>query len=632
MSNILILIPFFPLLSSLFLLFLGQKLKRVQTGIIGTASVFCSFVLCLFLFSSFLSGADNFGEQNFEYYFYPWLEIGDFQVAVSFLLDSLSFVMVLIITGVGFLIHLYSIGYMKNENSNARFFSFLNLFVFFMLILVMADNLVFLFLGWEGVGLCSYLLIGFYLEKDAAAKAAKKAFVVNRIGDFCFVITLMLAFALFSSFEISAIKSSLANSQPDQIWINWLTLLLFLSATAKSAQIPLHIWLPDAMEAPTPVSALIHAATMVTAGIYLLAKFHFLFILSPLVLSIILIVGTTTALLGSLIATVQNDVKKILAYSTISQLGYMFMALGVGAFSSAIFHLTTHAFFKALLFLSAGALIYVLHHEQDLRKMGALKKKIPQIWLPFSIGAWCLAGLPLASGFFSKDEILWQVYQGSFYAQWFLGVGILTVFFSSIYTYRMMNLIFYSDEKLLHTPKKLPLTMHSVLLVLAGSSILIGFLGLPHFLGLKNLFSSYFHSFFIASFVTPPVSQQAELLIVTISVVLALLGMLWMRAKYYRVTKKEKFNFLANFFYKIAENKFYIERLYNFILIKPLQILSQNIFLQLVEKKIFPQCSKIFSNSAYFLAGALSLWQNGKFFRYTVTILLGVVILIYLIL
>ena len=265
MSYTILLIPFFPLLGSLFLLFLGQKLKRIHTSIIGTGSIFCSFVLCLFLFSSFLTGGNNLADKNFEYYFYPWLEIENFQVSVSFLLDSLSFVMVLIITGVGFLIHLYSVGYMKEEKSFSRFFSFLNLFVFFMLILVMADNLVLLFLGWEGVGLCSYLLIGFYLEKEAAAKAAKKAFVVNRIGDFCFIVALMFAFYLFGTFEISAIKNSLA-SQPSQVWIDWLTLLLFLSATAKSAQIPLHIWLPDAMEGPTPVSALIHAATTIVAA------------------------------------------------------------------------------------------------------------------------------------------------------------------------------------------------------------------------------------------------------------------------------------------------------------------------------------------------------------------------------
>ena len=400
------------------------------------------------------------------------------------------------------------------------------------------------------------------------------------------------------------------------------------------------------MEGPTPVSALIHAATMVTAGVYLLAKFHFLFILSPLVLSIILVVGTATALLGSLIAIVQNDVKKILAYSTISQLGYMFMALGVGAFSSAIFHLTTHAFFKALLFLSAGALIYVLHHEQNIQKMGALKKKIPQIWLPFSIGAWCLAGLPLASGFFSKDEILWQVYQGSFYAQWFLAVGILTAFFSSIYTYRMMNLIFYSNEKTVHTPQKLPLTMRSVLLVLAGGSILIGFFGLPHFLGLTNLFSRYFHSFFGADSNSPIASLQTELLIIIVSVFLSLLGMFWMKAKYYRPkkenaqeenTSKETWGFLyqlflTKFFYKFAENKFYIEQLYNFVVIKPLQSLSQIIFLQFVEKRFFPYCSRVFSNSTYLLGSVLSLWQNGKFFRYAITVLLGVVILTYLIL
>ena len=291
-------------------------------------------------------------------------------------------------------------------------------------------------------------MIGFYLEKEAAAKAAKKAFVVNRIGDFCFIVALMFVFYLFGTFEISAIKNSLA-SQPSQVWIDWLTLLLFLSATAKSAQIPLHIWLPDAMEGPTPVSALIHAATMVTAGVYLLAKFHFLFILSPLVLSVILVVGTATALLGSLIAIVQNDVKKILAYSTISQLGYMFMALGVGAFSSAIFHLTTHAFFKALLFLSAGALIYVLHHEQNIQKMGGYKKKnTSNMAAFFDIGAWCLAGCLWLLVLFSKDEILWQRFIKSkvLSPQWFLGSrDSLTAFFIFYlhFIVKLMNLIFY---------------------------------------------------------------------------------------------------------------------------------------------------------------------------------------------
>ena len=420
-EQILTLILLFPFCGFLFLS-LGKKIPQKQLGIIASFSIFCSFIISIYLFYYFL-----LSEKELQYNLYTWITIANFKVSFGLFLDKLNFILVLLITGIGFLIHFYSIGYMKSEKSAYRYFSFLNLFVFFMLLLVMADNLLLLFLGWEGVGLCSALLIGFYLEKKAASQAAQKAFVVNRIGDCCFVIALMLIFLYFGAFDFTTIQTSLSSNSSQPIptsAINWIGLLLLLSATGKSAQVPLHIWLPDAMEGPTPVSALIHAATMVTAGVYLLTRMHFLIALSPLVLNIALILGAITALLGACIATVQMDLKKLLAYSTISQLGYMFMALGVGAFSSAIFHLTTHAFFKALLFLSAGALIYVLNHEQNLGKMGGLRKSLPKLWIVFSVGAWSLAGLPLAAGFFSKDEILWNIYQGSFFPQWFLIIGI----------------------------------------------------------------------------------------------------------------------------------------------------------------------------------------------------------------
>ena len=623
-----------PLVGFFLLFLLGKNLSFIQQGYLACCSVFFSFLAFCYLFFNF-----SLTKTPINYNLFTWLELRGLSVSFGFLLDNLSFVMVLIITGIGLLIHFYSIGYMKNEESSYRYFSFLNLFIFFMLLLVIANNLVLLFLGWEGVGLCSYLLIGFYLEKKTASKAAKKAFIVNRIGDFCFVIALMLIFFMFGSFDFWTIQTEFNKTTFEQELILLTTLMLFLSATGKSAQIPLHIWLPDAMEGPTPVSALIHAATMVTAGIYLIARLHFLFIAAETTLFIMLILGSLTALLGAAVAIVQTDLKKILAYSTISQLGYMFMALGVGAFSTAIFHLLTHAFFKALLFLSAGALIYALYHEQDIRNMGKLKSKMPLIWSAFAVGSWCLTGLPLAAGFFSKDEILFSVFLGSMRFPLFFVIGIFTSLLSAIYTYRMMNLVFYSNERKTHKIKKIPKTMQAVLQILILGSVSVGFLGVPHFLEkihLQNIFAHYFHSFFTekvlpttdVAFLSANLSPlMKEVFVLGLSVFVSGLGMLWMYYKYchknWKVAKR------TNYIHYILQKKFFIEELYYGIIILPLKTISQNIFLRWGEQKFMRWNLQIFSQSALFVGSLLSSWHNGKLFRYTLTMLFGIVAIVY---
>ena len=625
-----------PFLGFLFLSFCRKRFTPKLLGYFSCISIFYSFSVFCYLFI-------QFSQQNIPviYQAFSWLDIKNLTINVGFLLDNLSFVMVLTITGIGLLIHFYSIGYMEKEESAYRYFSFLNLFIFFMLVLVSADNLVLVFLGWEGVGLCSYLLIGFYLEKKSASQAAKKAFIVNRIGDFSFIIALMLVYFLFGTFNFLEIQKEFQAQKYNEVLIFFTTLAIFFTAAGKSAQLPLHVWLPDAMEGPTPVSALIHAATMVTAGIYLIAKLHFLFLFSPTTLLVILAFGTLTALLGASIAIVQTDIKKILAYSTISQLGYMFMALGVGAFTAAIFHLLTHAFFKALLFLSAGALIYALSHEQDIRKMGKLKEKMPLIWLAFSVGSWCLAGLPLASGFFSKEEILFSVFQrginiGSSFILFFFIVGMLTAFLSAIYSYRMMNLVFYSNERKVYSVQKINFFMRVVLQILILGSLLVGLLGLSHFLekiNLKNIIVIYFGEFFYTTsvketqiFLSNWSFLMKEFFVLGLSLLTAFLGFFWMFFKYRNKVYNSKKP--TNFAYCLVENHFYIEHFYQFFIVLPLQKLSQG-FYRVGEQKVMSWLIQVFSSSAVFFGALFSRWHNGKIIRHSLTMLLGLLVIIY---
>ena len=504
--------------------FFGRVLPKSISGTLACVAIGGSFVISLMAVLALV----NSGQPTIEQNLFMWLPSGDLQVPFALRLDSLSSVMILVITGIGSLIHIYSIGYMHEEKPSeyARYFSYLNLFAAFMLVLVLGANFPVMFVGWEGVGLCSYLLIGFWFTKSSAADAGKKAFVVNRIGDFGFILGMLLIFVTFHTLDFREVAAAVSTLSPETAGmgvITLATLLLFVGATGKSAQIPLFVWLPDAMEGPTPVSALIHAATMVTAGVYMIGRNAELFSHAPMTLAIVAGIGIATALLAGTIGLVQNDIKRVLAYSTVSQLGYMFLAMGVGAYAAGIFHLYTHAFFKALLFLGSGAVIHALAGEQDLRNMGGLKKHLPITYWTFLIGALAIAGVPLLSGFFSKDEILFRTFIGEqtpgHRVMWALGV--LTSLLTATYMFRLVFLAFHGERRVApsgahhaaesdvapaahgHAPAHghatahghaahghglhdAPPTMAVPLIVLALGSILAGYVGVPHALGGSN--------------------------------------------------------------------------------------------------------------------------------------------------
>ncbi|MEE8201479.1 MAG: NADH-quinone oxidoreductase subunit L, partial [Candidatus Acidoferrales bacterium] len=448
------LVPFFPAASALLMLLVGRRLSRPVISWLCCGTVFLSFLVSVGVFLELLRlpATDRLREVSL----FTWIpslpllsEAGtqSFQVEWAYLVDPLSAVMILVVSGVGFLIHVYSIGYMAHEGGYYRYFGYLNLFMFMMLTLVLANNLLLMFIGWEGVGLCSYLLIGFWFLKKSAADAGKKAFVVNRIGDAGFLLGIFLTATTFGTLSFVGVNSILAGGQfaAGSSVITAITILLFIGATGKSAQLPLYVWLPDAMEGPTPVSALIHAATMVTAGVYMLARTNALYRLAPFTLEVVAIVGAVTAIYAASMAMVQNDIKRVLAYSTISQLGYMFLACGVGAFAAGIFHLTTHAYFKALLFLGSGAVIHALAGEQDIRKMGGLWAKLPITGKTFLVAALAIAGIPPLAGFFSKDEILWRAFANGNWLVW--GLGTVTALMTAFYMLRLVILTFFGQSR-----------------------------------------------------------------------------------------------------------------------------------------------------------------------------------------
>jgi NADH-quinone oxidoreductase subunit L len=408
------LIPLFPLLGVVLNSFFMRGRSEKAVGSLGAAMIGLSFVFACGALIEML-GMEPAG-RHLDLNLFTWIAAGNFKASVAFLIDPLSLVMMLVVTGVSFLIHIYSIGYMHGDAGFRRFFIYLNLFVFFMLLLVMGNNYLLMFVGWEGVGLCSYLLIGFWYTDEVKATAGKKAFIVNRIGDFGFLLAIFLIYWTYHSVQFSDVMQNPASADPSRILM--ICLLLFMGAVGKSAQFPLYVWLPDAMAGPTPVSALIHAATMVTAGVYMVVRSNFLFTLAPTALAVVAIVGAGTALYAATIGLVQNDIKKVLAYSTVSQLGYMFLACGIGAYSAAIFHLMTHAFFKGLMFLGSGSVIHGMGGEQDMRQMGGLKEKMPVTYRTFLIGTLAIAGIPGLAGFFSKDEILWKTFSGQHYVLW----------------------------------------------------------------------------------------------------------------------------------------------------------------------------------------------------------------------
>ncbi len=495
------LIPLFPLASAAIMLLLGRTLPKPAVSVLCVGSVFVSFV---FSVGAVWQLANLTGEMTHQVVLYQWVPAGPFQMTggamgnfvadLGFLLDPLSAVMILVVTGVGFLIHVYSIGYMGHEGGYYRFFGYLNLFMFSMLILVLANNMLLMFVGWEGVGLCSYLLIGFYFLKKSAADAGKKAFIVNRVGDTGFMLGIFLTAATLGTIKFSEFGAAIAAGKFEigAPVMTAIALLLFVGATGKSAQIPLYVWLPDAMEGPTPVSALIHAATMVTAGVYMVTRTNAIFQLSPVAMATVAVIGAVTAIFAASMGLVQNDIKRVLAYSTISQLGYMFLACGVGAFVGGIFHLMTHAFFKALLFLGSGSVIHAMSGEQDMRKMGALWEKIPTTAKTMLVGTLAIAGIPPLAGFFSKDEILGKTFEHS-RALWL--VGFITAGMTAFYMFRLVNMTFFGksrvDHEVEHHIHESPRSMTGVLVILAVLSVIGGWIGIPAALGGSNHFGEF---------------------------------------------------------------------------------------------------------------------------------------------
>ncbi|MBI4476456.1 MAG: NADH-quinone oxidoreductase subunit L, partial [Acidobacteria bacterium] len=439
------LIPGLPFVAFLINALIGSRLSKTISGWLACLAMLGSFGVSVATVWRLIAMPED--SRVIRETLYTWIASGEFQVPFALLLDPLAAVMILIVTGIGFLIHVYSTAYMHEETDAeyARYFSYLNLFAFFMLVLVLGANLLVMFVGWEGVGLCSYLLIGFWFQKKSAADAGKKAFIVNRIGDFGFILGMLLTWVTFQTMNFEALARAIAPLPPEATFgtLSLIAVLLFVGATGKSAQIPLFVWLPDAMEGPTPVSALIHAATMVTAGVYMIGRNAVLFAHAPQVLTIVAVIGAATALLAATIGLVQNDIKRVLAYSTVSQLGYMFMAMGAGAFAAGIFHLYTHAFFKALLFLGSGAVIHALAGEQDLRRMGGLRRHLPLTYWTFVIGTLAIAGVPGLAGFFSKDEVLFRTYVAGYPVLW--GVGIVTSFLTATYMFRLVFLAFHGE-------------------------------------------------------------------------------------------------------------------------------------------------------------------------------------------
>ncbi len=571
-----VLIPLFPLIGVLLNGLLGIRFfsKRV-VHTIAVGAVGLSFLASVGSLVGLLRSAEPVIVKTF----YSWIPgsvvrlLGGRAASVSFDLafryDSLAAVMTLVVTGVGLLIHIYSIGYMSHDKSCARYFAYLNLFTFAMLILVLGANLAVMFIGWEGVGLCSYLLIGFWFTKDSAANAGKKAFITNRVGDFGFLLGAALLISVLGTLDTAGITAAVESGSMSKGLATAAALLLFLGATGKSAQIPLYTWLPDAMEGPTPVSALIHAATMVTAGVYMVARLHALFSFSGTALTVVAVVGALTAVYAASMGFVQTDIKRVLAYSTISQIGYMFIGLGVGAFSAGVFHLMTHAFFKSLLFLSAGSVIHALSGEQDMRKMGGLRKSIPKTHAVFMIGALAIAGVPGLSGFFSKDEILAAAFASGSYGVWAL--GLLGAGMTAFYMFRLIFLTFYGSERVdpeaKHHLHESPNVMIIPLAVLAGLSIVGGYIGLPHVLGGGRWFAT-----FLASSTGEHEAHLAagtEILLMLVSTAVALAGIFGAYVVYLKNEGRPAERFAARFkaLYRVVAHKYFVDEFYNGVIV-----------------------------------------------------------------
>jgi NADH-quinone oxidoreductase subunit L len=567
-TNIALLLVLAPFAGFLINIFFGKNLGKTVSGIIGTGSVVISFATAIYFFGALAAEPKGFTISLFD-----WIQISNFKVDFGFLLDQLSVLWLLFVTGIGSLIHLYSISYMHDDENMHKFFAYLNLFVFFMITLVVGSNLLVLFIGWEGVGLCSYLLIGFWHKNQDYNDAAKKAFIMNRIGDLGLLIGIFILGHLFSTLDYATLKTAIAGATNlDLYWLSAAALCLFIGATGKSAQIPLYTWLPDAMAGPTPVSALIHAATMVTAGIFMITRLNFIFDLTPDVQSSIAIIGAITALVAATIGLVQNDIKKVLAYSTVSQLGLMFLALGLGAYEVAVFHVITHAFFKACLFLGSGSVIHALHGEQDMRKMGGLKKVMPITFITMLVSSLAISGVPLFSGFFSKDEILLTAFHHNI-PLWVVAsvASIMTAF----YMFRLMFLTFFNEfrgtEEQKHHLHESPALITFPLIVLAILATVGGVISLPG--------NSWLNHYLIPIVPKLATAQHhlgtTEYILMAVAVVGGLIGIGMAYAKYNKQNTVPGDDASITGFAKVLYNKYYLDEIYDFLFVKSINGLSK---------------------------------------------------------
>lgn len=626
MMQLAALIPFFPLAGFIIIGLLNKRLPKNMAAMFACAMLLISFGLSVDVFM-------NISGHATEVQLFPWINVGSFSASFNFLLDPLSSVFLLIITGVGFLIHVYSIGYMHDDEKHNIFFAYLNLFVFFMLILVLGSSYLLMFVGWEGVGLSSYLLIGFWFKNNSYNNAAKKAFIMNRIGDLGFLLGIILLFITFGSSDYATIFPKAQGFMSGDTMITTITLLLFVGAIGKSAQIPLYTWLPDAMAGPTPVSALIHAATMVTAGIYMVTRSGILYALAPVSMYVVALIGAVTAVFAASIALTQNDIKKVLAYSTVSQLGYMFLGLGVGAFSASVFHVMTHAFFKALLFLCAGSVIHGLGGEQDIRNMGGLRKKLPVTFITFLLATLAISGIPPFSGFFSKDEILAQAFASN---KIFWVLGVIGSMMTAFYMFRLLFLTFYGtyrgNEHKVH-PHESPKVMTIPLIILAILSTIGGFVGVPESLGGTSQINKFLDPVFQPAQAKMMMVENSSsiselaLMCITVAVVLASILLAW----YFYISRKRvpspegtKLPLLTD----ISYHKYYVDEIYNALITKPLDAIS--VFLKnMVDNKLIDGIVNATGKIIEWVSSLMRFVQTGNVDFYLLAMVISIACIIF---
>lgn len=628
------LIPLLPLLGFLLNGLFGNRLPRWVVSTVACGLPALSFLVTLVLYSGLVATGQPMAET-----LYTWVALDSLQVDVAFYLDQVSAVMCLVVTGVGTLIHLYSVGYMSHDESQPRYFAYLNLFLFFMLMLVLGKNMIMLFAGWEGVGLASYLLIGFWYQDDEKSAAGMKAFIVNRVGDTGFVLAALLIFSYSHTLDFQGINAYFGTAGLPVSTMNLIGILLLIGACGKSAQIPLHVWLPDAMAGPTPVSALIHAATMVTAGVYLLSRMNGVLLHAPGAMQVVMWGGALTAFVGATMGLTQYNLKKVLAYSTMSQIGYMFMACGLGSFSAAMFHLYSHAFFKACLFLGAGAVLHALHGEEDMRKMGGLAKKMPVTFVTFLAGSLALCGVPPFAGFFSKDEILWSAFasaHGGSTALWL--VGAVAAGMTSFYMFRAIIMTFFGKdnvpEKLKHGIHEPPFTMAIVLIILGLSSVVAGFIGLPQVLADKVGMGSPFFSFLEPVFghhaLKAGVTHQTELMFMAISIAIAF-GGIFLAWVFYGLNPAlpEAIKKKAGCIYTCISQGYYFDAIYEKVIVKSLDTLSESVLYTIAEKLLNYVTIVKAGATARYSANLLSRMQSGNVQSYVLYALAGLALIIW---